>query len=174
MMQIVTAHKWYLLERHSLSSRRLMPVVHYISPIQPVYGLARDRAASLHTIGSDDNYVVEKFYETWALHNRIMYFVPWFITTYLPFYINVIEQTYKDGSGNLLKSIYPPQSSRASSLDKADMAKANPVLTTDIASTSKRKPTVISTHVQRPLEIQDFKFGSVKELEELLDKKFLI
>ncbi|KAG5590786.1 hypothetical protein H5410_041300 [Solanum commersonii] len=52
------------------------------------------------------------------------------------------------------------------------MAKANPVLTIDIASTSERKPTVVSTHVQRPLEIQDFKFGSIKELEELLDKKF--
>ncbi|KAG5590796.1 hypothetical protein H5410_041310 [Solanum commersonii] len=47
------------------------------------------------------------------------------------------------------------------------MAKANPVLTTDIASTSERKPTVISTHVQRPLEIQDFKFN----FKEPIDKK---
>ncbi|KAG5590097.1 hypothetical protein H5410_040611 [Solanum commersonii] len=55
---------------------------------------------------------------------------------------------------------------------KGDVAKANPVITTDIASTSERKPTVVSTHVQRPLEVSDFKSGSLKNLEELLVKKF--
>ncbi|KAG5590783.1 hypothetical protein H5410_041297 [Solanum commersonii] len=50
---------------------------------------------------------------------------------------------------------------------KADMAKANPVLTMDIASTSERKPMVVSTSVQRPLEMQDFKF----DFKELIDKK---
>ncbi|KAG5599895.1 hypothetical protein H5410_031265 [Solanum commersonii] len=162
--------------RHSLSSHRLLLVVHHISPIKPIYGPARDRAALLHTIVFDGNPVVEKvkidprtnivqvnddafdkdihstsemkfdlndsqcfhtksilaqfktwffdayskedlncisqeFCETCALHNQIMYFVPWFITTYLPLYINVIERTYKDGSGNLVIAIYPPQSS---------------------------------------------------------------
>ncbi|KAG5590678.1 hypothetical protein H5410_041192, partial [Solanum commersonii] len=258
--------------RHSLSSHRLMPVVHNISPIEPIYGPARDRATSLHLLDlmeirwskgflarkhiqkelfdekynqfktwffnsyskEDLNCISQEFNETCALPNQIIYFVPWFITTYLPLYINVIERTYKDESGNLLKAIYPPQSSfilpnntditfsafqkfieediasisiaeinklitqnnylslyvkvlgeHKSSVDKklddltilikdmkADMAKANPVLTIDIASTSERKPTVVSTHVQRPLEIQDFKFGFVKELEELLVKKF--
>ncbi|KAG5592678.1 hypothetical protein H5410_043192 [Solanum commersonii] len=27
-----------------------------------------------------------------------MYFVPWFITTYLPLFINVLERSYKDES----------------------------------------------------------------------------
>jgi len=44
---------------------------------------------------------------------------------------------------------------------------------TDIASTSGRKSEarIVLTHVQRPPEIQDFKFKSLNDLEELLDKK---
>jgi len=38
-----------------------------------------------------------------------MFFVPWFITTYLPLFINVLERPYKDESGNIIKAIYPPQ-----------------------------------------------------------------
>ncbi|KAG5605302.1 hypothetical protein H5410_026794 [Solanum commersonii] len=38
-----------------------------------------------------------------------MFFVPWFITTYLPLFINVFERSYKDESGNIIQSIYPPQ-----------------------------------------------------------------
>ncbi|KAG5620076.1 hypothetical protein H5410_005294 [Solanum commersonii] len=38
-----------------------------------------------------------------------MFFVPWFITTYLPLFINVLERSYKDETGNIIKSIYPPQ-----------------------------------------------------------------
>ncbi|KAG5607659.1 hypothetical protein H5410_029151 [Solanum commersonii] len=38
-----------------------------------------------------------------------MFFVPWFITTYLPLFINVLERSYKDESGNIIQSIYPPQ-----------------------------------------------------------------
>ncbi|KAG5594138.1 hypothetical protein H5410_035370 [Solanum commersonii] len=37
-----------------------------------------------------------------------MFFVPWFITTYLPLFINVLER-YKDESGNIIQFIYPPQ-----------------------------------------------------------------
>ncbi|KAG5572428.1 hypothetical protein H5410_062194 [Solanum commersonii] len=37
-----------------------------------------------------------------------MFFVPWFITTYLPLFINVLERSYKDESGNIVKAIYPP------------------------------------------------------------------
>ncbi|XP_070035991.1 uncharacterized protein [Nicotiana tomentosiformis] len=45
--------------------------------------------------------------------------------------------------------------------------------TTDIASTSgsKSEPQIVLTHVQRPPDIQDFKFKSLNDLEELLDKK---
>ncbi|KAG5585164.1 hypothetical protein H5410_045598, partial [Solanum commersonii] len=38
-----------------------------------------------------------------------MFFVPWFITTYLPLFISVLERFYKDESGNIIQSIYPPQ-----------------------------------------------------------------
>ncbi|KAG5579684.1 hypothetical protein H5410_050311 [Solanum commersonii] len=62
--------------------------------------------------GTDDlNNIFQEFYETCALHNHIMFFVPWFITTYLPLYINVLERSYKDESGNIVKAIYPPQAS---------------------------------------------------------------
>jgi len=47
---------------------------------------------------------------------------------------------------------------------------------TDIASTSGRKSEVqiVLTHVQRPPKIQDFKFKSLNDLEELLDKSYLV
>ncbi|KAG5598672.1 hypothetical protein H5410_030042 [Solanum commersonii] len=38
-----------------------------------------------------------------------MFSVPWFITTYLPLFINVVERSYKDESGNIIQFIYPPQ-----------------------------------------------------------------
>ncbi|KAG5609788.1 hypothetical protein H5410_021069 [Solanum commersonii] len=57
----------------------------------------------------DLNNISQEFYETCALHNHIMFFVPWFITTYLPLFINVLERSYKDESGNIIQSIYPPQ-----------------------------------------------------------------
>ncbi|KAG5592672.1 hypothetical protein H5410_043186 [Solanum commersonii] len=40
-----------------------------------------------------------------------MYFVPWFIPTCLPLFINILERSYKDESGNIPKVVYPPQSS---------------------------------------------------------------
>ncbi|XP_070046305.1 uncharacterized protein [Nicotiana tomentosiformis] len=44
---------------------------------------------------------------------------------------------------------------------------------TDIASTSgsKSEPQIVVTHIQRPPDIQDFKFKSFVDLEEFLDKK---
>ncbi|KAG5581155.1 hypothetical protein H5410_051782 [Solanum commersonii] len=57
----------------------------------------------------DLNNISQEFYEICALHNHIMFFVPWFITTYLPLFINVLERSYKDESGNIIQSIYPPE-----------------------------------------------------------------
>ncbi|KAG5572496.1 hypothetical protein H5410_062262, partial [Solanum commersonii] len=57
----------------------------------------------------DLNNISQEFYETCTLHNHIMFFVPWFITTYLPLFINVLERSYKDESGNIIQFIYPPQ-----------------------------------------------------------------
>ncbi|KAG5580638.1 hypothetical protein H5410_051265 [Solanum commersonii] len=53
--------------------------------------------------------ISQEFYEICALHNHIMFFVPWFITTYLPLFINVLERSYKDDLGNIIKVIYLPQ-----------------------------------------------------------------
>ncbi|KAG5571995.1 hypothetical protein H5410_061761 [Solanum commersonii] len=57
----------------------------------------------------DLNNISQEFYETCALHNHIMFFVSWFITTYLPLFINVFERSYKDELGKITQSIYPPQ-----------------------------------------------------------------
>ncbi|KAG5630538.1 hypothetical protein H5410_002255 [Solanum commersonii] len=57
----------------------------------------------------DLNNISQEFYETYALHNHIMFFVPCFITTYLPLFINVLERSYKDESDNIIQSIYSPQ-----------------------------------------------------------------
>ncbi|KAG5595155.1 hypothetical protein H5410_036387 [Solanum commersonii] len=130
------------------------------------------------------NSISQEFYETCALHNQIMYFVPWFITTYLPLYIKVIERTYKDGSGNLTKVIYPAQSSFVLPNNTCITFLAfQKFIEENIASVSIseiNKPItqnnylslyVVATHVQRPPEIQDFKVGSVNNLEELIDQK---
>ncbi|KAG5590339.1 hypothetical protein H5410_040853 [Solanum commersonii] len=52
----------------------------------------------------DLNNISQEFYETCALHNHIMFFVPWFITTYLPLFINVLERSYKDESAPFILS----------------------------------------------------------------------
>ncbi|KAG5598832.1 hypothetical protein H5410_030202 [Solanum commersonii] len=150
----------------------------------------------------DLNCISQEFYETCALHNQIIYHPPQssFVLpnntgiTFSAFQkfieediasINIAEINKLITQNNYLSLYVKVLGEHISSPDKkldnltilikdikADMARANFVLTTDIASTFKRKPTVVSTHVQRPFEIQDFKFGFAKELEELLDKKF--
>ncbi|KAG5630951.1 hypothetical protein H5410_002668 [Solanum commersonii] len=69
------------------------------------------------------NCISQEFYETCALHNQIMYFVPCFITTNLPLYINVIEELRRMGV--------------------ADIAKTTLAIATDVASTCERKPLKI-------------------------------
>ncbi|KAG5595416.1 hypothetical protein H5410_036648 [Solanum commersonii] len=165
---------------------------------------------------NDLNNISQEFYETCALKNQIIYFVPWFITTYLPLYINVLERSYKDGSGNIIKYVSPLLSFKnfveedveavsineinnlisqnnylglyvkvlgehISSLDKKNLDELtalviqikNDVKTFDTTSTSKSnfEAHIVSTHVHRPPEIQDFKSKSLNDLEELLDKK---
>ncbi|KAG5600300.1 hypothetical protein H5410_031670 [Solanum commersonii] len=137
----------------------------------------------------DMNNISQEFYETCVLHNQIMYFVPWFVTTYLPLYINVIERTYKDGSGITFLAF---QKFIEEDIASISIAEINKLITqnnylslyakvlgikadiaeTNIASTSESKAEVVPTHVQRPPGIQDFKFKSLNDLKELLDKKF--
>ncbi|KAG5599901.1 hypothetical protein H5410_031271 [Solanum commersonii] len=47
---------------------------------------------------------------------------------------------------------------------KAYMAKTTSAIATNVASTSKSKPLIDSTYIQRPLEISDFKPNSFKIL----------
>ncbi|KAG5576928.1 hypothetical protein H5410_057062 [Solanum commersonii] len=156
--------------RHSLSSHRLLPTIHHISHIEPIYGPARDRAASLHTIATDSNSLVEKVLLSRNFKNSFeedidsisIAEINKFITqnNYLSLYVKVLGKHNSsldkklDDLTILIKDI------------KVDIAKTN------LAFTSEGKPKVVLTHVQRPPEIQDFKFGSLNDLEELLDKKF--
>ncbi|KAG5591003.1 hypothetical protein H5410_041517 [Solanum commersonii] len=87
---------------------------------------------------NDLNNIFQEFYEICSLHNQIMSFIPWFITTYLPLFINVLERSYKDGTGNIIKVVYPPQSHLFYLI----------ILTLDKASTSKNilDALTMSTH----------------------------
>ena len=58
---------------------------------------------------NDLNNISQDFYDVCILHNKIIYFVPWFITTSLPLYIKVIERTFKESDGTITKAINPPQ-----------------------------------------------------------------
>ena len=44
-----------------------------------------------------------------AIFLLFMYFVPWFITTYLLLYVKVLERSYQENSGNIVRTVYPPQ-----------------------------------------------------------------
>ncbi|KAG5571207.1 hypothetical protein H5410_060973 [Solanum commersonii] len=95
------------------------------------------------------------------------------------------------GTGNIIKAVYPPQSSfvlpnntvlgeHIGSLDKKlyeltflIIQTKNDVKTFNKASTSKNvEAQTMATPVQRPLEISEFKFKSIYDFKELLDKKF--
>ncbi|KAG5629996.1 hypothetical protein H5410_001713 [Solanum commersonii] len=226
------------------SDRRL--AIQHISPIEPCYDPARNRAASLHTLSTiisaekqkikidprlnivqtndksseisdkdipfvsemdfnlnddkeDLNNISQEFYETCALHNHIMFFVPWFITTYLSLFINVLERSYKDESGNIIQSIYPSQATfilpnntditftafhkfidnEVAATKKLDSLsnlivqidnKLKSVKQVSEQASSSKRPDV---HIQRPPKIQDFILRPLQDLENILDKKFL-
>ncbi|KAG5587062.1 hypothetical protein H5410_047496 [Solanum commersonii] len=113
----------------------------------------------------------QEFYETCALHNHIMFFVPWFITTYLLLFINVLERSYKDESGNIIQSIYPPQAPfiLPNNTDITFTA-FHKFIDNEVTAASSSKQSDV--HIQRPLEIQDFILRPLHDLENLLDKKF--
>ncbi|KAG5629040.1 hypothetical protein H5410_000757 [Solanum commersonii] len=134
------------------------------------------------TYSADDlNNISQEFYETCALNNQIMYFVPCFITTYLPLFINLLERSYKDESGITFTAFqkFVEEDVAAVNINEINnlISQNNylglyiKVLGEHITSTSK-KDSEVSTHVQRPPEIWYFKFKSIYDLEELLDKKF--
>ena len=55
--------------------------------------------------------ISEEFYEICALHNKIIFFVPWFMSVYLPSYVKIIERSYQNSDGSITQALYPPQSS---------------------------------------------------------------
>lgn len=55
--------------------------------------------------------ISEEFYEMCVLHNQIIFFVPWFMSAYLPSYIKLIERSYQNPDGTVTQACYPPQSS---------------------------------------------------------------
>ncbi|KAG5579978.1 hypothetical protein H5410_050605 [Solanum commersonii] len=112
------------------------------------------------------NSISQEFYETCALHNQIMYFVPWFITTYLQLYINVIERTYKDGSGNLTKAMYPPSHLLFCLIIQV-------LLFRHFRNSLKKILLLLENSRLFLLMFKDLlKFKILNDLTELLDKKF--
>ncbi|KAG5580636.1 hypothetical protein H5410_051263 [Solanum commersonii] len=115
--------------------------------------------------------ISQEFYETCVLHNHIMFFVPWFITTYLPLFINVLERSYKDELGITFTTF---QKFIENDVATVSINEINNLISQNnyLASTSKQ-PNVLPTHIQRRPEIMDFVFKPLYDLEKLLDKKFL-
>lgn len=51
----------------------------------------------------------EEFYDKCLETNNILFFVPWFMSTYVDQYISVLERNYKLMNGECSTSAYPPQ-----------------------------------------------------------------
>ncbi|KAG5579995.1 hypothetical protein H5410_050622 [Solanum commersonii] len=175
--------------RHSFASDRRL-AIQYISPIETYYGLVK--TWSFDTYSREDlNNISQEFYETGALHNHIMFFVPWFITTYLPLFINVLERSYKDESGNIIQSIYPLQAPFILPNNTGITFTAfNKFIDNEVAAVSINEiyhlisqnnylglyVKVIGQHIcsldKKPPEIQYFILRPLHDLESLLDEKF--
>ncbi|KAG5584796.1 hypothetical protein H5410_045230 [Solanum commersonii] len=94
-----------------------------------------------------------------------MFFVPWFITTYLFLFINILERSYKDESGNIIQSIYPPQAPFI-------LPNSTGITFTAFHKFIDNKVAAPDVYFQRPPKIQDFILRPLHDLENLLDKKF--
>uniref|UniRef100_A0A7N0VEJ1 Uncharacterized protein n=1 Tax=Kalanchoe fedtschenkoi TaxID=63787 RepID=A0A7N0VEJ1_KALFE len=55
------------------------------------------------------NFILEEFYKFLSEKNTYFPFVLWFMSNYIEPYISVIERDYKLLTGNVLKSVFPPQ-----------------------------------------------------------------
>lgn len=51
----------------------------------------------------------EEFYGHLSKVNKVIYFVPWFINSYLLNYISVLERDYRLLNGKITKEIFTPQ-----------------------------------------------------------------
>ncbi|KAG5599346.1 hypothetical protein H5410_030716 [Solanum commersonii] len=104
--------------------------------------------------------ISQEFYETCALHNHIMFFIPWFITTYLPLFIKVLKRSYKDESGITFTAF--------KKFIENDVATISINEINNLISQNN----YLGLYVKRPPEIQDFIFKPLYVLENLLDKRF--
>ncbi|KAG5581205.1 hypothetical protein H5410_051832 [Solanum commersonii] len=174
--------------RHSFSNRRSLAIQH-ISPIEPLYGLARNRAASLHTLSSvisDKNKIkidprlniVRANDKSSDIYDKNIPFASFTLpnnigitfTTFQKFVeedvaaVSINEINNLISQNNYLGLYVKVSGEHISSLDKKldELSALLIQIKTDLKPSEKRLPG-----------IQDIIIKPVFDLEELLDKKFI-